>query len=94
MNLGHYGKTVTALVTGIIGWCTQVANAPGGFDHITAVQWVALATVVAVALGVYAVANVPAPAVPSGLDHNPVPPLEDAPLAAPLPAETARARKR
>lgn len=59
MNLGVYGKTITALVTGVIGWCAEVASLPGGFTHITAALWVQLATVVAIAIGVYSVANAP-----------------------------------
>lgn len=56
-NLGRYGKSVTALVTGGIGWATQVVNSPP--THVTAGEWVGLATVVAVAFGVYAVSNDP-----------------------------------
>lgn len=55
MNLGPYQKTVTALVTGLIGWGFVViasASAP-----ITSSEWMGLAVVVATALGVYAVAN-------------------------------------
>lgn len=60
MNLGTYGKTITALVTGVIGWCAEVAALPGGFGNITASLWIQLATVVAIAVGVYSISNAPA----------------------------------
>ena len=54
-KLGPYSKTVAALVVGVIGWATlvvQSASAP-----ITATEWIALATVVATAIGVFAIPN-------------------------------------
>lgn len=55
MNLGKYGKTVTALITGAIGWATLVVHsAPAA---ITADEWIVGVTALATALGVYAVAN-------------------------------------
>ena len=53
-----YRKTITALVTGLIGWATIVVNSEP--TSVTSSEWIALATVVAVALGVYAVPNDPA----------------------------------
>lgn len=55
MTLGSIAKTVTALVTGLIGWATLVVNSAP--KEITAPEWIGLATVVAVAFGVYAVPN-------------------------------------
>lgn len=48
-------KTVTALVTGYIGWATTVvaSSSPG----ITAAEWIGFATVGAIGLGVYSVTN-------------------------------------
>ena len=55
ISFGPYSKTITALVTGLIGWVTAViTSAPA---EITANEWVMLATVVAVSLGVYGVTN-------------------------------------
>lgn len=48
-------KTVTALVTGAIGWATMVVTSPA--DHITGPEWIAGATFVAIALGVYGTKN-------------------------------------
>lgn len=56
-DVGRYAKTVTALITGIIGWATLVVGSPP--SHITAAEWVALGTAVAVALGVFSVPNTP-----------------------------------
>lgn len=55
MNLAPYRKTVTAVVTGAIGWATVVVtSAPAA---ITSGEWIMLATVMATAFGVYQVAN-------------------------------------
>lgn len=54
-NFGPYAKTLTALVTGLIGWATLVVNSAS--SSITASEWIVLATTVAVALGVYSVSN-------------------------------------
>ncbi len=55
MNLGPYGKFVTAVVAGAIGWATLVVNsAPSA---ITASEWIAGATALATALGVLIVPN-------------------------------------
>lgn len=55
--LNRYRKTITALVTGGIGWATMVIqSAP---VHITATEWIGLATFVAIALGVYTIPNEP-----------------------------------
>lgn len=54
-RLAPYAKTVTAVVTGVIGWAAMVvASAPAA---VTASEWIAGATVTATALGVFAVSN-------------------------------------
>lgn len=55
INLGPYGKTVTAWVTGFIGWLTEVALSKP--THVTSLEWVHLVAVFAIAAGVYSVAN-------------------------------------
>ncbi len=55
MNLGKYSKTIAALVTGVIGWGLEVVNSKSA--AITSSEWIGLAIVVAVALGVYAIPN-------------------------------------
>lgn len=63
---GKYQKAITALVSGGIGWGAVVISSPSG--PITASEWLGLAVVVAVALGVYAVPNTPpAPTPAEGL---------------------------
>lgn len=57
MNLGPYAKTVTMLVSGLIAWAMAIATQAGGFGAITPLEWVGLATVFAVAFGVYQVPN-------------------------------------
>lgn len=57
MNLGIYGKTVTALITTLIGFATLVVNSDP--VKITASEWIVLATGLATALGVYAISNAP-----------------------------------
>lgn len=52
-------KTAAAAIVGVLGWAAQVTASPPA--AITAGEWVGLGTVLAVAFGVYAVANVPAP---------------------------------
>lgn len=59
---GRYQKAITAAVSGAIGWVGVVIASPSG--PVTASEWLGLAVVGAVALGVYAVPNVPAPAKP------------------------------
>ena len=55
MSLAPYRKTISAVVTGLIGWAAAVvASAPA---HVTASEWVFGATVLATALGVYTVGN-------------------------------------
>lgn len=56
-NLPAYRKTVTALVTGLIGWAAVVVNSTSA--SITSSEWITLAVVVATALGVYSVPNEP-----------------------------------
>lgn len=56
-ELAKYNKTIAAIVIGAIGWASAVVtSAPSA---ITAGEWIALATAVATALGVYQVANKP-----------------------------------
>lgn len=57
-------KTLTALVSGVLGWGAVVVASPSG--RITASEWLMLGVVVANAGGVYSMPNVPAtePAVP------------------------------
>jgi len=53
--LAKYRKTVTAIVVGAIGWATLVvASDPSA---ITGPEWIAGATALAIALGVYTVPN-------------------------------------
>lgn len=54
-KLAKYKKTVTAVVTGTIGWAAAVVNSAP--SHITATEWIMLATVLATALGVFSVTN-------------------------------------
>ncbi len=55
MNFNQYRKTISAIVTGLIGWTTAVITSDP--TKITASEWVMLATVLATALGVYSIAN-------------------------------------
>lgn len=58
MNLTAYSKTITALVTGLLGWGAVVITSEA--NPVTASEWLALGVAVATALGVYAVPNGPA----------------------------------
>lgn len=55
--MGRYSKTISALVTGAIGWATLVVNSASG--PITSAEWIVGATALATALGVYTFANQP-----------------------------------
>ena len=55
MKLSQYRKTVTALVTGVLGWAAVVVSSPSG--PITAPEWLMLGVAAATALGVYSVSN-------------------------------------
>lgn len=55
MNLSSYRKTITAVVTGLIGWASAVVTS--NTTTITAGEWIMLATVLATALGVFALPN-------------------------------------
>lgn len=71
--LGKYSKTITALVTGVIGWGIVVVQSPRG--TISASEWIALAVAVAVALGVWAIPNTgTAPVAPVAVQSPPLPP--------------------
>lgn len=50
-------KTIVAVVAGVIGWATLVVNSPS--TAITASEWIAGATYLTTALGVYTVSNTP-----------------------------------
>ena len=54
-TLAPYRKTITAIVTGGIAWATLVITSDSG--PITPEEWIAGATALAIALGVYAVPN-------------------------------------
>jgi hypothetical protein len=56
-RLGSYRKSVTALVTGWLGWGVVVVASASG--PITAAEWLQLGIVTATAAGVYAVTNQP-----------------------------------
>lgn len=60
--MAKYRKTVLAIITGLLGWATMVVASPSG--PITAPEWIALATAIVTALGVYAVPNMTAGAAP------------------------------
>lgn len=53
--MGKYNKTVTAVVTGLLGWAGVVVASPA--QPVTAPEWLMLGVGMATALGVYAVAN-------------------------------------
>lgn len=55
MFLSAYNKTVTALVTGLIGWGSAVVASNA--TAITSGEGIMFATVVATALGVYSIPN-------------------------------------
>ena len=55
MNLPAYRKTVSAVVTGLIGWATIVITSE--VVPITSSEWLTLVVVLATALGVYTVRN-------------------------------------
>ena len=55
MNLSRYRKTITAVITGAIGWATLVVTSDAA--PISATEWIAGATALAIALSVYAVPN-------------------------------------
>jgi len=55
--LAPYRKTIAAVVVGAIGWATLVTQSAS--SAITSGEWIAGATALATALGVYTVANKP-----------------------------------
>lgn len=55
MNITSVRKTIAALVTGMLGWATQVVTSDAA--QITAGEWIGFATVLAVTAGVYQVPN-------------------------------------
>lgn len=52
---GTANKFITALVAGSIGWATLVVNSDP--SRVTSSEWIAGGTYLAIALGVYQVAN-------------------------------------
>lgn len=59
MNIGgRYNKFIVAVVTAVIGWATLVVESTPA--DITSSEWIAGATMLAMALGVFSVANHPA----------------------------------
>lgn len=52
---GQYTKVITAVVTGLIGWAAAVVTSDRA--SISASEYVMLATVLATALGVFALPN-------------------------------------
>lgn len=52
---GKYTKTIAAVVVGAIGWATLVVSSSSG--PITSGEWIAGATALATALGVYGLKN-------------------------------------
>jgi hypothetical protein len=57
--LSPYLKTLTAVITGLIGWAVLVTQSDP--SSITSSEWVIGATYLATALGVYAVPNIGGP---------------------------------
>ena len=55
ISFGKYSKTISALVTGLIGWGAAVVQSTP--EAVTSSEWIMLATVVATALGVYTFSN-------------------------------------
>lgn len=56
--MSRYSKTISAVITGAIGWATLVVNSASG--PITSGEWIVGATALATALGVYTFSNAPA----------------------------------
>jgi len=54
-ELQKYNKTIAAVIVGVLGWAASVVTSNPA--QITAGEWLQLATVVATALGVYAITN-------------------------------------
>lgn len=54
-NLPAYRKSITALITGLLGWAAVVIVSDS--IKITASEWLALGVAAATALGVYTVPN-------------------------------------
>ena len=56
-NAGAIRKALTPIVMGGIGWATLVVQSPSG--PITSSEWLMGGTILASALGVYAISNTP-----------------------------------
>lgn len=57
--MSRYLKTITAVITGAVGWATLVVASEA--SAISAEEWIVGATYLATALGVYAVPNIGGP---------------------------------
>jgi hypothetical protein len=57
MNLSAYKKTISALVTGLLGWGGIVVVSDPA--PVSASEWLALGVALATALGVYTFSNEP-----------------------------------
>lgn len=55
--LKPYAKIVAAEVTGVLGWGIQVVNSTP--KPVTAAEWLGLAVVAAMGLGIYGATNTP-----------------------------------
>lgn len=55
MNLAMYRKTITALVTGLLGWGAVVITSEP--TAITSSEWLGLGVALATAFGVYQIPN-------------------------------------
>lgn len=56
-DLSRYAKTISALVTGLLGWGAVVVSSDRA--SISASEWLALGVAAATALGVYGMPNKP-----------------------------------
>jgi hypothetical protein len=56
-KISEIRKTLTAVVTGLLGWGAVVIASPS--SAITAPEWLMFGVVAATSLGVYAVSNTP-----------------------------------
>ena len=54
-HLDDYRKSITALVTSVIGWAGVVVASPS--TNITGPEWLFLAVGIATSLGVYSIPN-------------------------------------
>lgn len=55
MNLPAYNKTISAVITGLLGWGAVVVSSDA--KAVTASEWLSLGVALAVAAGVYQIPN-------------------------------------